>query len=373
MIIAGEASGDLHGSSLIKALKLKAAGYEFFGIGGNKMEKEGVELLFHMKDLAFMGFTEVIKHLPYIKKVRNKLEEELLKRKPDIVILIDYPGFNLRFAPFCRKSGVPVFYYISPQVWAWGSGRIKKISKVVSHMAVVFPFEELIYKHAGLPVTFVGHPLLEVIRSSVPEKEFLSSCSLSDKDCIIGLLPGSRKQEVTNLLPPMIDAVNLMKENIPEIKPVVGASEFLPVDLYKDLIRDDSVQILYDNTYNIMNYSDLLLVSSGTATLESAIFAKPMIIMYKVSFFSYILARLLVNIEYIGMANIIAGKKIVPELIQFDVLGSKIASEAKNLLKDTELYEKTVKNLSLVKENLGNPGASEKTAELVLKVIKENE
>ena len=365
LIIAGELSGDVQGGKLVAAIKKLSPDLKITGIGGDNMEAAGMELLHHIREMSFLGFSEVVKHLPFIRKVMNELTEWIETNRPETVILIDYPGFNLRLAKKAKKLGCRIVYYISPQVWAWGAGRIKKISRLVDHMIVVFPFEEELYRSAGVKVDFVGHPILEGLNSKLSREEFYEKHGFKLDNPVVGLLPGSRAQEVENLYLQMVEAVELMKKELPDLQTVTGISPTLNENIYssieagKDLIHSNDI-------YDVMQHSAVLFVASGTATLESACLGTPMIIVYKVSPISWFLGKLLVKLKNIGLVNIVAGEKIVPEILQSEVTATRLASEGLSLLGDKTLMEDTRKKLLMVKESLGKTGASQRAAELIV-------
>ena len=365
LIIAGELSGDVQGGKLVAAIKKLSPDLKITGIGGDNMEAAGMELLHHIREMSFLGFSEVVKHLPFIRKVMNELTEWIETNRPETVILIDYPGFNLRLAKKAKKLGCRIVYYISPQVWAWGAGRIKTISRLVDHMIVVFPFEEELYRSAGVKVDFVGHPILEGLNSKLSREEFYEKHGFKLDDPVVGLLPGSRAQEVENLYLQMVEAVELMKKELPDLQTVTGISPTLNENIYssieagKDLIHSNDI-------YDVMQHSAVLFVASGTATLESACLGTPMIIVYKVSPISWFLGKLLVKLKNIGLVNIVAGEKIVPEILQSEVTATRLASEGLSLLGDKTLMEDTRKKLLMVKESLGKTGASQRAAELIV-------
>ena len=365
LIIAGELSGDVQGGKLVAAIKKISPDVSITGIGGDNMKDAGMELLRHIREMSFLGFSEVIKHLPLIRQIMNELTEWIETNRPETVVLIDYPGFNLRLAKKAKKLGCRVVYYISPQIWAWGAGRIKKISRLVDHMIVVFPFEEKIYRSAGIKVDFVGHPILEGLKSELSRDEFFEKHGLKSDKSLVGLLPGSRIQEVEKLYLPMIEAAELMKKELPALQTVTGVSPTLNEKMYsiietgKDLEHSKAV-------YDVMQHSDLLFVASGTATLESACLGTPMIIVYKVSPVSWFLGKMLVKLKNIGLVNIVAGEQIVPEILQSEVTATRLASKGLSLLGDKTLMEDTRKRLVMVKESLGKTGASQRAAELIV-------
>lgn len=365
LIIAGELSGDVQGGKLVAAIKKLSPDLKITGIGGDNMEAAGMELLHHIREMSFLGFSEVVKHLPFIRKVMNELTEWIETNRPETVILIDYPGFNLRLAQKAKKLGCRIVYYISPQVWAWGAGRIKTISRLVDHMIVVFPFEEELYRSAGVKVDFVGHPILEGLNSKLSREEFYEKHGFKLDDPVVGLLPGSRTQEVENLYLQMVEAVELMKKQLPDLQTVTGISPTLNENIYSNI--EAGKDLLHSNDiYDVMQHSAVLFVASGTATLESACLGTPMIIVYKVSPISWFLGKLLVKLKNIGLVNIVAGEKIVPEILQSEVTATRLASEGLSLLGDKTLMEDTRKKLMMVKESLGKTGASQRAAELIV-------
>jgi lipid-A-disaccharide synthase len=368
MMIAGEASGDLHGAGVVRELKKRDPSIDIFGIGGDRMSAAGMNLVYHVREVSVMGFAEVVRHLPVIRSVERTLEALLIGRRPDVLVLIDYPGFNLRFAAKARKRGIKTVYYISPQVWAWNPGRVKKMKGVIDAMFVVFPFEVAIYKKSGIDVEFVGHPLLEVLGEAQSRKEFLVRYELDPSRPIVGLFPGSRRQEVERIFPSMLGAAEmLMRER--NVQVVVGAASILAHEFVKSFVREGlNVRIVQNATYDVMANSDVALVTSGTATLETACFQTPMVVVYKTSWLSYIVGRLLIRIKNIGLVNIVAGKTIVPELVQHEVEAARLARAASNFLDDQELRSKTSQELALVRARLGKPGASARVAEGILAI-----
>jgi lipid-A-disaccharide synthase len=366
MMIAGEASGDLHGAGVVRELKKQKPGVEVYGIGGDRMQAEGMSIVYHVRELSVMGFVEVLKHLPVIRSVERTLEALLIVRRPDVLVLIDYPGFNLRFAQKARKAGVKIIYYISPQVWAWNPGRVKKMKGVIDKMLVVFPFEEEIYRKQGIDVEFVGHPLLEILGETQSREAFCRRHDFDPSKPIVGLFPGSRKQELTKIFPPMLGASDiLIRSHGAQV--AVGAASILMHDFVKSFVRDDlPVKIIQHATYDLMANSDLALVASGTATLETACLGTPMIVVYRTSWLSYLLGRLLIRIKNIGLVNIVAGKTIVPELIQHQVEAMRLANTAARFLQDKDLRASVREELHQVKQKLGKPGASSLVAKTIL-------
>lgn len=375
LIIAGEASGDLHGSNLVRAMKRQVSDLDVFGIGGDRMAAVGVRLIYHSSEVNFLGFVEVIRHLPFIRKMMQRMLDALQTEQPDLVVLIDYPGFNLRYAERIRKLNLPqmpaIFYYISPQVWAWHQSRVPKIAQLVDRMAVIFPFEVEIYEKVGLDTHFVGHPLLETLKITMNRLEFCRQHDLNPEQPILGLLPGSRRQEIERLLPVMIASVQRLSQQLPEVQFVLGVAETLPTDLIPSYLASCPVNItlVAGQNYEMINAADVMLVKSGTSTLETAIIGTPMIIIYKVNWLSYTLARLLVRIPNIGMANVVAGKRVVPELVQHQANVENIAALAHHLLTHPEKRQAMRQALEVVQTKLGDPGASDNAARLALELI----
>jgi lipid-A-disaccharide synthase len=385
-IVAGDPSGDLHGANLVTALKEISSQIEIDGLGGERMEKAGVKLLDKLTELAIVGFSEAINNIFALREIYKKTEEFLRKEKPDIIVLIDYPGFNLRLAGLAKRLKIPLIYYIGPQIWAWRRGRIKGIAELVNKMLVIFPFEEETYKRAGVDVSFVGHPLLDTIQPTKSKEEVCLKYGLDPNSPIIGLMPGSRKQEIERLLSVMLEASRRIAENrkVQFVLPLAGN---IPMNYIKERITEFEknrlnrtkisksqkeekpplpILVVRDEDYNIRRTLTLALVASGTATLENACLGIPMIIIYKVSLFSYLLARLLIRIPRIGLANIVAGKRVVPEFIQQKARAEEIAKVACHWLSNPGLMRETRKELKRVKEKLGTPGASKRAAKIIL-------
>ncbi|MCP4583975.1 MAG: lipid-A-disaccharide synthase [candidate division Zixibacteria bacterium] len=371
LIIAGEASGDTLGAGFINEYLKLQPDTSFFGLGGDKMASAGVELSYHIRDLAFLGFWEVVKNIRFINKVEKDILERVDKIKPRMAVLIDYPGFNLRLAPKLKQRGIRVFYYISPQVWAWGAKRVGKIKANVDYMATIFEFEKEIYEKADVPVKWVGHPLLDEISVSLNESEFRRQLALNDNDIPIGLFPGSRIQEVGRILPEMLGALKMMMSERPEIKGVIGKAPTLDKSIYKDLIEQSGCKAMIYNgqNYDLMAHARLNLVCSGTATLECAIIGTPMIVVYKTSLVTYLIARNLIRIPHIGMVNVVAGKKIVPELIQGDCQAEKIAGESFKYLDDSQYNNEVQAQLLKIRSKLGETGAARRAAMAAVDVL----
>jgi len=371
VIIAGEASGDLHASSLIRELKKMNSNLEMFGIGGDRMRREGVELIFHIDKLSFMGFFEVIKRLSFIRGVMKKMTSMIETRRPDLAILIDYPGFNLRLAKKVKNLGIPVVYYISPQVWAWGGNRVKRMQNLIDQMVVIFPFEKEIYERFNIDCEFVGHPLLEVTRPILPLEDFQKKFDIRKNDVVVGLLPGSRWQEVEKILPIMFESSELLKTRIKNLKVLLGLAPTIKKEKMEDLLTQAGfgAKIVENLTYDLMKHADILLITSGSATLECAILGTPFLVLYKTSLWTYLLAKSLISIPNIALANVVAGKRIVPEFIQNRAVPNQISEEMYGILTDRERYKAIENELKKVKQKLGEEGASKKAAEIVMQML----
>lgn len=363
-IIAGEASGDLHASNLMKALKREETHAEFRFWGGDLMQEVGGTLVKHYKDLAFMGFTEVIMNLRTILNNIRFCKKDILEYRPDAVILVDYPGFNLRIAEFAHKNGITVHYYISPQIWAWKENRIRKIKRDVDHMYVILPFEKKFYeeKH-DYPVHFVGHPLLDAIANLPPvsPEDFAAEHGLSDKP-IVALLPGSRKQEITKMLAVMLNMV----DRFPDHQFVIAGAPGQEREFYRQFIQKENVALVQNRTYDLLSVSSAALVTSGTATLETALFKVPEVVCYKGGEISYQIGKRLVNVKFISLVNLILDREVVRELIQDEFNEENLENELFKIL-DHKHREKLFDDYYELEQKLGGKGASENTAKLIIK------
>lgn len=368
LIVAGEASGDLHGARLVQALKALEPGCRVFGIGGEGMAAAGAELLFHIRDMAVVGFTEVIRHLPFLRRVMRTLESETARRRPAVAILIDYPGFNLRLAARLRARGLKILYYIAPQVWAWGAGRIPKIARVLDEMAVVFPFEVDLFAGAGLPTAFVGHPLLEGLQPRLARREFFARHHFHEGRPLLGLLPGSRRHEIERLLPDMLRTARLLRQRRPDLQIAIAQAPTLPAGLYQKHMPAGDWTLIGGATYEVMKESTACLVCSGTATLETACFGTPLAVVYRTSRISYLIGKRLVKLPFIGLVNVVLGRKIAPELVQNDFQPEKAAEILAPLLFDQQANARMRQQLAAVREKLGTPGASARTAQMALRL-----
>jgi len=371
MIVAGEASGDMHGANLVREMLNLDPALNFYGIGGNRLSEEGVELLANASDMAVVGLTEVVSKLGSILKIMGMMKRSLDERRPDIVILIDYPDFNIPLAKAAKKRGIKVFYYISPQVWAWRKSRIGQIKKTVSKMAVILPFEVEMYHQKGFGVNYVGHPLLDMVKLNYSKQESRKKFGLSEDKITIGILPGSRTSEVRILMPELLRAAQILKREMPDLQFILPLADTLEETSVTEIISgfNVDVKVVSGHTYDVVSCADLALVASGTATLETALLGVPMIIVYKISLLSYFIGRLFVHVKNIGLVNIIAGKTIVPELIQGDASGMRIAAESLSILKNGERRQKMIKELEAIRARLGEPGAARRAAQIAHDMI----
>jgi len=369
-ILAGEASGDLHASNLMKELKKLDKEAEFRCWGGDLMAAEGADLVRHYRDLAFMGFLEVIVHLKTISNNINFCKKDIISYRPDVLILVDYPGFNLRIARFAHKNGIKVFYYISPQLWAWRSSRVRIIKKYVDRMFVILPFEKDFYARYGYSVDFIGHPLLDVINNDIIEtgrEEFLEKNHIPDKP-LIALLPGSRRQEIRMMLKVMLNIV----PSFSNYQFVIAGAPSIPPEFYKTIIGEVNVSVISGQTYDLLRCSHAALVTSGTATLETALIGIPEVVCYKGSFLSYLVARMVIHVKYISLVNLIMDKEIICELIQHDLNGQNIRTQLSRIL-DPSVRQEMIQAYSGLREKLGGPGASAKAASLMIQYLKQNQ
>ena len=367
-IIAGEASGDLHASNLVAEIKKKDKKAEFRGCGGDLMKAQGVDLLKHYRTMAYMGFVEVAVNLRKVLGNIALCKKDILDYQPDVVILVDYPGFNLRIADFAHEKGFKVVYYISPQIWAWKRRRVHKIKRSVDKMLVILPFEEEFYKRYGVDVTFVGNPLLdELAKVGTGNRSiFLRRNSLGERREIIALLPGSRRQEVKRTLPVMIK----MASHFPNYQFVVAGVSSLDRSLYKDIMGQSDVFYVENQTYELLQNSSAALVTSGTATLETALFSIPEVVCYKATDFSYRLAKWMIKVKFISLVNLIMDREVVKELIQGDLNEDNLVKELDQLLHNGKRQRRLLEDYEELKDKLGNVGASEKAAEVIIEALK---
>ncbi|MDX9787237.1 MAG: lipid-A-disaccharide synthase [Desulfobacterales bacterium] len=369
MIIAGEASGDQHGAKVVLAIRNRWPGVSFFGIGGRMLKAAGVQVFMDASQMAVVGITEVFSKFPILLKAMRTAKRLLRTLKPDLLILIDFPDFNLHIAATAKKLGIPVLYYISPQIWAWRSGRVKKIRARVDHMAVILPFEAAFYADHRVPVTFVGHPLLD----HSPSVAAPPAVSPSREAIVIGLLPGSRDREVVRLFPQMLAAVPIIKRSFPKARFVISLSPSVERPLLESLLASHAPGIDFEiedrGVRKIFKKSTLVVATSGTVTLEAAIAGIPFVLVYKVSALSYALGRLLIRVKYAGLANLIAGKEVATELLQHRATGRNIAEAVLSMLQNPDELEKRRDQLLAIGAQLGGPGASNRVADIALSLM----
>jgi len=371
LLVAGEVSGDLHGSYLVEAIQSIDPEIQFFGVGGDGLKRAGMRLLHHSQSLSVVGITEVFVKLGSILKALRTLKRSLEREKPDLVILIDFPDFNLRLAKIAHRRGIPILYYISPQIWAWRPKRVKLISRVIRKMVVLFPFEVPLYETAGVDVEWVGHPLLDIVKPTLSKEMAFQQFGLDPKRRTVGLLPGSRIHEIERLLPPLLASADLLQKEIPDLQFVIPLAPGISPATLSPWMRNVGplIKVVEGQTYDAMNLSELLITASGTATLEGAILGKPMIIIYKVSSPSYWVGRALIRVDHIGLVNLVAEKEIAPELIQKEVNPRRIADEAFRILKDPLLSRKMSDSMGEVRQKLGEPGAAQRAARIVTSLL----
>ncbi|MDD4582273.1 MAG: lipid-A-disaccharide synthase [Bacteroidales bacterium] len=364
-LIAGEASGDLHASNLVKHLKKMDNQAEIRAWGGDLLQKQGAEIVKNYKDLAFMGFVEVTLHLKTILSNIRFCKKDILSFQPDVVILVDYPGFNLRIAKFLHKKNIRIFYYISPQIWAWHTSRVKQIKRYIDEVFVILPFEQAFYAKYAIKANYLGHPLLDVVKQAEIDTNFKKNNGFGEEP-IIALLPGSRKQEIENMLPVMLEA----SKHIKGYRFVIAGVEH-HAPLYKELCKNYSLEVIYNQTYSLLAHSFAALVTSGTATLETALFNIPQVVCYKGNFLSYLIAKHLIkNIKYISLVNLIADKEVVVELIQQEMNEQQLKKHLHLLIEDSTYRQSMLNKYKELHHKLGEGNASELIAEKMLACLK---
>jgi lipid-A-disaccharide synthase len=375
MIVTGEASGDLHGSNLVKSIQSKRGGVQFCGMGGPELAACGVELLYDAAKVSVVGFFEVFVHLKDIWLAQRALRRRLETDPPDLLILIDLPDFNLILAKKAKKLGIPIFYYISPQLWAWRSGRVKTMKARVDKIGVILPFEEEFFRKRGVAAQYVGHPLLDTVKTSLPRKQFCQLHGISNDTRCIGLFPGSRNREVSSLLPIFLSAAEALQKKSPERivffiprASTIGSEQFDSAGLGSYQQHLD-IRIIEEDRYNMMAACDAVVTASGTVTLELAILEVPMVVVYKLAPLTYQLGKRLVKVDYFSLVNLIAGYTAVPELLQHEVTAERIAAELSAITTQPARKQTMKKALKEVKDKLGESGASEKAATAALQTM----
>ncbi len=370
LLVAGEASGDHHGADLVRALRARVPGVEVRGIGGARLRDAGMETVVDTTTISTMGFLELGERLGAVLRAYRTMRRLIRGERPDLLVLIDFPEFNLALASVAQRSGVPVLYYISPQVWAWRRGRVRKIARRVDRLAVVFPFEVPLYAGTSARAEFVGHPLLDRVRASRARADTIARHGLEPGKRIVALLPGSRAKEMQFILPPLADAAGRLVAR-GDCQCVLALADTLSEsDIAATMQgRPLPAKVISGDTYEIVHASDVVVVASGTATLETTLLERPMVIVYRVAPLTFALARLLVRVPFIGMPNLVAGRQVVPELLQNDVNGARIAAEAARFLDDPALHASTVAALAALRARLGGGGAADKAAAIAAEML----
>ena len=372
LISAGEASGDIHAAAVTAAIKKLAPQAEVFGMGGDELRKAGGEVLWDIKDHGVMGFVEVIKKLPDLFRLRSDFARIMDERKPDCLVVVDYPGFNMKLAKLAHDKGIPVVSYIAPSAWAWNKGRAKKVAKIVDKVACIFPFEYDVYKEAGAPVEFVGHPLLDIVHPDMGRSEAEKWAGKAAGKKLVLLMPGSRLMEIEKMLPTLLAGAKILQQRLPEVQFAMPLGGTIPLALLQEKIAASglNIKITEGHNYDLFSVADLALATSGTVTLEAALCGLPSVIVYRTSALNAFIARLVINIPNIGLPNIVAGKTILPELLQEDFTPEKLAQTALELLQP-EKQQELQKKLAYMKQRLGEPGAVGRVAQLILKIAEE--
>lgn len=374
MFSAGEASGDTHGASVAKALREIYPSVEMFGMGGNLMDEAGVRIVYDIKNLGVIGLVEIVKSLPKFFKLRTYLKRIMMKERPDVLVCIDYPGFNMKLAEVAHQLGIPVLYYIAPTIWAWHSSRGKTIKKYVTKVASIFPFEAEAYSKYNCDVEFVGHPLVDIVHPTMTVDESMTYFNARAEAKRVLLMPGSRKQEVLSLLDVMLESGEKLLQSHEDVQFFLPRAHTIDRSELETFIKERRVPVTIteDHTYDLMQICDVCLAASGTATLETAMMELPTILLYKVSPITYGIGKMVVNLSHVGLPNIIAGKEVIPELLQSDVSADNIVEHMLPLLDDLKENEHMRQELRTVRDKLGEPGAVKRVAELIYSLGKEN-
>lgn len=372
LISAGEASGDIHAAAVTAALKRIDSTTEVFGMGGDELRAAGGEVLFDIKDHGVMGFVEVIKKLPDLFKLRREFARVMDERKPDCLVVVDYPGFNMKLAKLAHDKGIPVVSYIAPSAWAWNKGRAKNVAKIVDKVACIFPFEYDVYKEAGAPVEFVGHPLVDIVHPTMERAEAEAWVGKVPGRPLVLLMPGSRLMEIERMLDVILEGAKLLKKQMPEVQFAMPRAGTIPIEMLQGKIKASGldVKITEGHNYDLFSVADLALATSGTVTLEAAMCGLPSVILYRTSAITAFIARRVINIPNIGLPNIVAGRQILPEMLQEELTPAKLAATAVELLAP-ERRPQLEANLAYMKERLGEPGAVNRVAQLILRIAEE--
>ena len=370
MICAGEASGDLHGASVASDLKNLDPQIELLGMGGSHMRSAGVDIVYDIADIGVMGFVEILRNLPRFFRLREYLSRIMDERRPDVILLIDYGGFNMALASVAKKKNIPVVYYICPKAWVWGKWRAKAIAGWVKKVAAIFPFEAEIYRQAGASVEFVGHPLLDIVHSTMDRQEAYRYFGADPQRPLLLLLPGSRYQEVESLLELMLASARKVQEQIPDCQFFLPVAPTIPLERIESVVKASGVPVIFtrNSTYNLMQIADCAIAASGTVTLEAALMELPSVIVYRVKTATYWLIRLVANVSHVGLPNIVSGRRILPELIQDEATSANVSQAALRLLQDPAVRQQARSDIKQVRINLGQPGAVMRVAKIVLDV-----
>ena len=374
MISVGEASGDMHGASVAHALKLIRPDIEIVGMGGSAMRDAGVEIIYDIADLGVIGIVEVIKNLRRLFRLRDFLAAYMKEHRPDVLVVIDYPGFNMKLAKVAKQLGIPVVSYISPSAWAWGKGRAVEVAETVNRVAAIFPFEADVYRAAGANVTFVGHPLLDIVRPSMSREAAFSYFGASPDTCRVLLMPGSRQQEILNLLPDMLAGAEQIALQIPRCQFFLPVASTISREMLQVMVDRYNVNVTLTkgHVYDLMNICDLAVAASGTATLETTLMKVPTVIIYRVAPLTYFIGKFLVKIPDIGLPNIVAGRRILPELLQDQVTPEAIAAQSVQLLLNEDIRSQALADMEEVNAKLGETGAVKRVAAVILEVADQN-
>jgi lipid-A-disaccharide synthase len=369
LIVAGEASGDMYGADVARSLIRKFPDCQVYGLGGQRMRDAGVRLEGDISKTAVIGPFEVVSSLASLYRVFRRLAERVETEPPTAAILIDFPDFNLRLGKRVKDAGVPVVYYVSPQVWAWREGRLKQLRRLVNKMLVIFPFEEEVYRKAGVDVEFVGHPLVDTVRATKSKEEFCATYKLDPRKPVLALLPGSRPKEVRFILPTLCEAATLIRQRKPDTQFVLPMASGLQRKLIEDLIEDQPIKIVTNDTYNAVRYARAAIVASGTATLETALLGTPEVIVYRISRASWLLGKALLKVRLFGIVNIILGEEVVPELFQERMTPEEVSKMALQLMDDVWVQSRIRGNYEKLRRQLGSGNVADRVVEAVAKVI----
>jgi lipid-A-disaccharide synthase len=370
MVSCGEASGDLDAGALATELQRLAPGTRVFGLGGPRLAASGAELVGDYRGLAVTGLTEALRVLPRSFGMLRRLRARLLNDRPDVLVAVDFPDFNFGLAQSARKLGIPVVYYISPQLWAWRPGRIRTMKAIATKVLVIFPFEQEIYERAGIPVEFVGHPLIDLIHVATDRKDLLTSHGLDPEAPTVALLPGSRPNEVRAILPTLAAAASVIRAHVTKVQFVIARAPNLASSLFASLATSGRIAIVEGGADDVLNASDVVVTASGTATVQTALHLRPMVIVYRLSPLTYRLGRRFVKLDTFGMVNLVSGRRIVPELIQDDFTPERVAEEVRSLLTDRSRADAMRRDLRDMRSRLGDAGASRRAAATVLAVAR---